>query len=341
MSRCVGRLDDRSPCPTLQKSHMSAGLHTGTRRRTLAEERRIKQLMRPLERGAFKGVFSILRALDPIAASNIGGAIARAIGTRLPVCRVADSNLRYAMPDLKAGDRSQVIRAVWDNIGRAAGELPHLGKLQRTAAGPGWEISGEDILRAQVAKGGPAIFFSGHIGNWEMLPPILARVGIPMASFYRALANPEVNAAVNDLRLKAAGVDLPMFPKGATGARGAFAHLRRGGYLGMLVDQKMNDGIAVDFFGRPAMTAPALAALALRFRCPVIPGRIRRIGPARFRLEVEPPLPLPHLGDRHSDIASLMSLVNQVIERWIRDEPGSWLWLHRRWPKQDMRAVLS
>ena len=109
----------------------------------------------------------------------------------------------------------------------------------------------------------------------------------------------------------------------------------------MLVDQKMNDGIAVGFFGRPAMTAPALTVLALRFRCPVIPGRIRHIGPARFRLEVEPPLPLPDSGDRHADITSLMGLVNQVMERWICDEPGSWFWLHRRWPKQDVRAALS
>jgi hypothetical protein len=33
----------------------------------------------------------------------------------------------------------------------------------------------------------------------------------------------------------------------------------------------MNDGIPVPFFGRPAMTAPALAVLALRFDCDVLP----------------------------------------------------------------------
>ncbi|MCB8874743.1 lysophospholipid acyltransferase family protein [Acidisoma silvae] len=284
---------------------------------------------------------SVLRSLSPARASNIGGAIARAIGTRLPVVKVADANLRYAMPELDAAERKQVIRGVWENIGRTTGELPHMRALARTASGPGWDISGEEILQAQISKGGPAIFFSGHIGNWEMLPPILAHIGIPMASFYRALANPAVDAAVNGLRHQAAGMALPMFPKGAMGARGAFAHLRQGGYLGMLVDQKMNDGIAVDLFGRPAMTAPALAALALRFRCPVIPGRIRRLGPARLRLEVEAPLALPDSGDRHADIAALMRQVNDVLERWIRDDPGSWLWLHRRWPKQDVRAALA
>jgi KDO2-lipid IV(A) lauroyltransferase len=134
------------------------------------------------------------------------------------------------------------------------------------------------------------------------------------------------------------GLDLPMFPKGAVGARGALAHLNEGGYLGMFVDQKMNDGIPVEFFGRPAMTAPALAAMALRSRCPVIPVRIRRIGPARVWLEVEPPLALPDSGDRQTDIAALMRSANQTLERWISDEPGSWLWLHCRRPKDQALA---
>jgi KDO2-lipid IV(A) lauroyltransferase len=225
---------------------------------------------------------------------------------------------------------------MWESVGRTVGELPHLASLTNTSSGPGWEVTGLDILQEQAARGGPAIFFSAHIGNWEMLPPILARLGIHMASFYRALSNGAVDQAVNGLRRKAVGADLPMFPKGATGARGALAHLSRGGYLGMLVDQKMNDGIPVEFFGRTAMTAPALAALALRFRCPVIPGRIRRTGPARLRLEVESALALPDSGDRQQDIATLMRMVNATLERWITDEPRSWLWLHRRWPKTEI-----
>ena len=72
--------------------------------------------------------------------------------------------------------------------------------------------------------------------------------------------------------------------KGSAGAREALAHLRRGGVLGMLVDQKLNEGLAVPFFGRPAMTTPALAQFALRFRCPVIPVHPVRLGPARFRV---------------------------------------------------------
>ncbi|HTR17703.1 MAG TPA: lysophospholipid acyltransferase family protein, partial [Acetobacteraceae bacterium] len=109
--------------------------------------------------------------------------------------------------------------------------------------------------------------------------------------------------------------------------------LARGGYLAMLTDQKMNDGVEARFFGLPAMTASALAALALRFRCPVVPSHVERIGPARFRLICEPPLPLPDSGDRQADIRQLTQQVNDALERWIRERPESWLWLHRRWPK--------
>ena len=101
----------------------------------------------------------------------------------------------------------------------------------------------------------------------------------------------------------------------------------------MLMDQKMNDGIEARFFGRPAMTAPALAALALRLRCPVVPAHVERLGPARFRLVCDPPLPLPGTGNRAADVLVLTQMVNDRLEQWIRARPGEWLWLHRRWPK--------
>ena len=285
------------------------------------------------ERAAFSTALAVVRGLDPVRASNVGAAVAGRMGPLLSVSGVADSNLLLAFPSLENTARKRIIQAVWENLGRTMAELPHLGSLAQTPFGPGWEVVGADILREQVIRGGPAIFFSGHIGNWEMLPPILARSGLPMSSVYRPLRNAAVNDAVNGLRRQAIGADLPMFPKGAAGARGALAHLARGGYLGMRIDQKMNDGIPVEFFRRPAMTAPALAALALRFRCPVIPGHIRRIGPARLRLEVEPPIVLPDSGDRQQDIATVMRAANETLERWIIEDPGSWLWLHRRWPK--------
>ncbi|HUZ62661.1 MAG TPA: lauroyl acyltransferase [Acetobacteraceae bacterium] len=291
------------------------------------------RLLHAIETALVRAALAVLRRLGPAASSNLGGAIARALGPLLPVSAVARANLRLALPELGAAAHRRILRGVWDNLGRTVAELPHLGALGPTETGPGWEIEGAEHLQALAARGGPAILFSGHIGNWEMLPRVVAAFGIAMSSLYRPPDNRAVDAILRDLRRAAIGTDVRLFPKGAAGARAAFGHLARGGYLGLLIDQKLNDGIAVEFFGRRAMTAPSLAALALRFRCPVIPGHILRLGPARFRLVVEPPLPLPDSGDRDADILALTRSVNATLERWIRARPEGWLWLHRRWPR--------
>jgi len=129
------------------------------------------------------------------------------------------------------------------------------------------------------------------------------------------------------------GLALPLFPKGAAGARAALRHLAGGGVLGLLADQKMNDGLAVPFLGHLAMTPAAPAQLALRFRCPLIPGRVERLGPARLRIRIEPPLSLPETGDRGRDLQELTAAINARIGTWVTERPGDWLWFHRRWPR--------
>ena len=280
----------------------------------------------------------VARALGPVTASNLGGHVARTIGPWLPVSRIARANLSRALPELDARARRRVLLGVWENLGRTVAEMPHVGALRRTADGPGWECEDDTVLRALRDHGGPAILFSGHLANWEIGLPVAASLGLTVSWFYRAASNPAADAAIQDMRREATGAEVPMFAKGSAGAREALAHLRRGGVLGMLVDQKLNEGVAVPFFGRPAMTTPALAQFALRFRCPVIPVYSVRLGPARFRVICEPPLALPATNDRTADVYALSLAMNATLERWIRERPECWLWLHRRWPKDRLKG---
>ncbi len=291
-----------------------------------------RALLHRLEAALARAALALVARLRPDTASDIGGALARAVGPLLPVSRIADANLRRALPALDAAARRRVIRGVWDNLGRTIGEFPHVRMLGPTEAGPGWELHGQDNVDAVLASGRPVIAFSGHIANWELNAAagnvVFRRI---LGIFYRAAANPLVDALVVELR-NARGA--PHFPKGTQGARAAMAHLRQGGSLGMLVDQKMNDGIPVEFFGRPAMTAPAAAAMAQRFGCLLVPCHMERLGPARFRFIVEPPFMVADSGDRHADIADATRRMNACLERWITARPQEWLWLHRRWPKE-------
>jgi KDO2-lipid IV(A) lauroyltransferase len=272
----------------------------------------------------------ILRLLPLDWASALGGGLARAVGPRFAISRRARLHLKSAMPELSEDEVTRIVRGMWDNLGRVAFEFPHVARIDVFAPNGRVEVRGFDHVTRALAAGRGIIFFSGHIGNWELNALALGQHGVDVAIMYRAANNPLIDQIVARLRDGYGGGEL--IPKGDTASRRVMARLRRGAHVGMLVDQKLNNGIAVPFFGRDAMTAPALAVMALRMDCDVLPMRVERLGGARFRLTVYPRLELPDSGDREADTLAVMTEVNRTLENWIRERPDQWFWLHRRWP---------
>ena len=287
--------------------------------------------------------FAAMRALPIDAASALGGWLARHIGPRLGISARARRNLAAALPELAAGEAERVLRLMWDNLGRVAAEYPHLPRIRVFPPGvlqPGVlqkglgrvETSGIEHLDRAVAAGRSVIIFGGHLGNWEVAALAAGQYaqdhGTIFAQIYRAANNPLVDRMIARFR----GAASEFIPKGRVASRRALAALRRGAHLTLLVDQKLNDGIAVPFFGRKAMTAPALALLALHFDCAVLPARVERLKGAHFRLTIHPPLPLPRSGERTADVGALMAEVNRTLEGWVRERPEQWFWVHSRWP---------
>ncbi len=286
-------------------------------------------LLHPLQAVAAVMIYSVFRVLPIDAASALGGWLARTIGPRLPVSGRAVRNLRRAFPDITEAEVGRIVHAMWDNLGRTAAEYPHLGRLDVYDPSGRIEVVGVEHVEQLRDDGRPGIFFSGHIGNWEIVSLGATQRGLPLDRVYRAANNRLVEWLYSHGR---AAVEGALIPKGAKGARLLLKALKDGNHLGMLVDQKMNDGIPVPFFGEDVMTAPALAELALRYDCPVVAARVVRLAGAHFRLVAEPPLEVGLTGDRQTDVANLMAAVNATIERWVRDTPEQWLWLHNRWP---------
>jgi KDO2-lipid IV(A) lauroyltransferase len=276
--------------------------------------------------------FALAGALPLDLASGFGGWLGRRIGPLGGASQHARRNLALALPQLSAAEIETVLRGMWDNLGRVAAEYPHLRHIRVFADGGRVETGGLEHVERALASGRRMILFSGHLANWEIAALAAAQHGIDIAQIYRSANNPLIDRMV----LRFRGGDAEFIPKEAVGRR-AVAALRRGAHVSILVDQKLNEGIAVPFFGRPAMTAPALAVLALRFDCDVLPVRVERLGGARFRLTVEPPLALPDSGSRANDVAALMRAVNATLERWIRERPDQWFWVHRRWPDDPLR----
>ena len=282
-------------------------------------------------------VIKLLRPFTPQTASRIGSTLAGCIGLFIPTSKVADMNLRLAMPELGAAARKKIVKQCWQSLGATAAELVRIGEIPEIplgAAGPGYTVLGwEENAAPALAEGGPFILITGHIGNWEILPQAAFARGLDIGFMYRAASNPLVDQMI--LRLRETNFKRPvkMFAKGSGGARGAYAHMRKGGQLGLLVDQKLDTGLSIPLFGHNAMTMDAMGSLALKFRCPIIPCHVERIAPARFHITCEPPLSLPNTGNKQTDMINLTTTMNQTLERWIRTNPGAWLWLHRRWPK--------
>ena len=86
-------------------------------------------------------------------------------------------------------------------------------------------------------------------------------------------------------------------------------------------------GVFAPFFGRPAATLTATARIAKASGAPVLPFRVeRKAGGRAWRVVIEPALAEFPSGDELADAAR----INEVIERWARETPEQYLWVHRR-----------
>ena len=284
-----------------------------------------------LEAAAAFLLFAMLAMLPVGWASALGGALGGLIGPMLPVHRRGLDHIGRALPELSAAEAQRCVRGMWRHLGRVAAEYPHLHRFSVNRPGGRIELVGRAHLEEAARSTAGGIFFSGHIGNWEVAALAPEQNGIPVALVYRAANNPIVDRMIWRFR---GPVAQHRVPKGAGGAREMVRALGAGKHLALLVDQKLNTGIPVPFFGRDAMTAPALAALALKYDCPVWPVRVERLAGATFRVTVQPKLAIPQAGTRDERIHAIMATINGILEDWIRERPDQWLWLHRRWPNQ-------
>ena len=286
-----------------------------------------RHVLDPVSAGLAFLVYHGVRALPLDAASALGGALARAIGPLLPPHKVARANLRAAFPEKSEAEIAAILSGMWDNLGRTFFEIPHIVSMVEIGR---VEFTGLEHVEALRDDSLPGLFWSAHTGNWELTCIGARVVGMPLHRIYRRANNPKMECLFRESRDFVEG---ELLPKGAAGAKRALQLLHKGGHLAMMVDQKMNDGIAVPFFGRAAMTAPALATFALRYRCPMVALRAIRLKGVRFRIDFYPPCILEPTGDRPADELAAMTEVNRTIETWVREHPEQWLWVHRRWPK--------
>lgn len=284
-----------------------------------------------LEAVAFCAIIGFFRIFPVDAASAIGGFLGRSLLYRSWMSARARDNLAAAYPAMPRAECESVIREMWDNLGRNIAEYAHLGSMTIHGAHPRIAIAGLDHYERAAATGKAIIFISAHFANWEVMPFAAAQYGVEGGEVYRPVNNPFVDRWL--VRQRRANGPKEQIAKGAQGTRRIFTLLRARKAIFMLVDQKTNEGVAVPFFGRDAMTTPAPAALALKLGALLMPISNERLGGARFRMTAHSPIEFVPTGNHARDVLALTARINAAIEACVRHRPSQWLWIHRRWPK--------
>ncbi|WP_040677046.1 lipid A biosynthesis lauroyl acyltransferase [Nitratireductor pacificus] len=278
-------------------------------------------------------VLALLRRLPPEKALGLAETIARRAGPWVGRHRLAVSNLRHAYPEKTEAEIEAIASDMWANMARLAAEYVFLDKLfdlDTDAATPGRvEVSGRDLfLLLREEKDTPHIFFTAHLGNFEFLPIAASNFDLAITSLFRPPNNPYVADYILQTRRGAMG---GLVPSQAGAALQLARVLDDKGNVGVLVDQKFQKGVRTTFFGRPCLTNPLLPKLARQYGCDVYPARCVRLPGGRYRLIIEDKITLPRGADGVIDIAASAQMLNDIVEAWVREDPGQWMWFHKRW----------
>lgn len=271
------------------------------------------------------GAYGFFALLPLDAASAVGGWLGRAVVSRMGVSRRAFRHLQKAMPHLSPAEQAVIVRQMWDNMGRNIAEMPH-GK--RLIAKQRVHVVGYEHATAALENGKGMLIATGHFGNWELGPIIFWDKKISVTTVYRRPNNVLIDPLLRYARRIVPG----LLPKGLQAAAGIVRTLRQNGVVGLLVDQKMNTGgTMLRFFDQPAMTGLATAQLALKTGAPLMVATNVRNKGADFTFTLLPPIPVPTGVPPQEAAQIMMQQVNDLFEAHIRQHPGQWLWLHRRW----------
>jgi lauroyl/myristoyl acyltransferase len=182
------------------------------------------------------------------------------------------------------------------------------------------------VLTTALSEGRGAVFVSAHLGPFELLPAVIAELGLRPAIVVRESYDPRLDPWV-DRHRHARGVDV--IHRGAPGAAMRIVRaLRAGQPVGFLPDLGARvPQIATNFLGRSTGFAVGPQQIAQRMRVPLVVGALRRVtdGSAnaaheRFVLSIE-------RVDTRGTVAALTRRVAQLLERSIlsADEDFPWM----------------
>ncbi|MFA5976361.1 MAG: lysophospholipid acyltransferase family protein [Elusimicrobiota bacterium] len=283
-----------------------------------------------LEYYPVKAIFQLIAALPSCWAEVLCHRMLRLLLFFLRKRRsLVDGNIAASFPDLSLLERQHLLD---NSLGYLAKGITVFVRIPRWKnLNPPWLIPhNPHYLEEALARGQGVLCFTAHFGCWEMMANDVLKRFPHVAIAYRSLDNPRLDRLVADVRSSRGGFLIPRQHLLRQGIR----LLKANGILGILIDQNYAPGgVFVDFFGRLAATVPVTSILARRTGATVLPVHNRWIG-EELHIFWEAPFELSTQTDSRQAVAEDTAVMTQTVERWVREDPAQWLWLHNRWKRQ-------
>jgi len=284
-----------------------------------------------------------IRALVAVMPESFARGLGTAIGwfffaVDRPHRRLAVAQLRAAFPVRSEAECRVIARATFIHFGRALVDVLRTSTLSAEQLRSRLDVEGIERVRTALALGKGVIFTAGHFGFWELHAIAHSLFLPPIWVVARPLDNPYLHALIE--RARRATGNKVIYRQGAV--RKILRALHANEAVAILIDQHISgaDAVRVDFFGRPAATTSAVAALALRTGATVIPVYAWPTAGGRYKLVYEPPIEMPP-PDSPDPLRDVTQRCTDVLEMYVRRSPHLWLWMHRRWREVDPEDDVS
>ncbi len=244
--------------------------------------------------------------------------------------RRALENLRFSYPNKDAAWIERTARRSFEHLVMLVFDVLYTARLIRLSTWRRYvELGDFSAPLREMLRGRGIIMLTGHYGNFEVLGYAMATFGLQSYSIARPIDNPYINKYLMGVRERQGQIIIDK--KGATDSM--LELLAAGATLSFIADQNAGrKGIFVDFFGRQASTYKSIGLLAMAYDLPIIVGYCRRLDD-RYRFQVGMTRIIrPGEWKKQDDpLKWITAQYTTAIEKFIRQDPQQYWWVHRRW----------
>ena len=269
--------------------------------------------------------FLIFKFLRLKLSSAIGGKLFQIVGPIFRSNKLIRENIKKALPQLNNEEIKQINKQMWNNYGRIFSEYMFLKNFRYNLNQSNITIYGQEILDEIKKSNTPVIFVSGHFSNFELMAMQIEKSGIKLAAIYRPLNNKFLNTIMERIRKKY--ICKEQIKKGISGVRDIVKFYKKNYSTALMIDQRVSEGIKVNFFKHKALTTTIPAQLVKKYKMPIVPVFIERFENIKFKITVQKPI---YFSDDAST-ENITSKLNEVLEKMIISKPEQWIWSHNRW----------